>query len=129
MGNFNPQNLANTAWAFATVGQPDVQLFMVLARAAEWSMGEFKAQCLANTAWAFAVVNYYSDRLFGPAFAHRCEIWADAEVQHRFLRQLHQWVLWHRERELPPPLSPALCKLCIAATKFFQSQSSSPSYL
>ena len=32
MGDFNPQNLANTAWAFAKVGQSDAQLFRALAR-------------------------------------------------------------------------------------------------
>ena len=35
VGNFNPQERANTAWAFATLGQPDSQLFSALAREAE----------------------------------------------------------------------------------------------
>ena len=35
MGSFNTQNVANTAWAFAQAGQFDMQLFTVLARAAE----------------------------------------------------------------------------------------------
>ena len=35
MGNFNAQGLANTAWAFATAGQTDAQLFAALAREAE----------------------------------------------------------------------------------------------
>ena len=33
MFNFSPQNLANKAWAFATVGQKDVSLFAALAKA------------------------------------------------------------------------------------------------
>ena len=33
------QNLANTAWAFATLDQQDAQLFMELAREAERRMG------------------------------------------------------------------------------------------
>ena len=32
---FHPQELANMAWAFATVGQRDEQFFKVLARMAE----------------------------------------------------------------------------------------------
>ena len=43
VGNFNPQNLANTAWAFATLGQPDSQLFSALAREAERRVGNFNA--------------------------------------------------------------------------------------
>ena len=41
MGHFNPQGLANTAWAFAMEGQKDTSLFTVLATAAERRMGHF----------------------------------------------------------------------------------------
>ena len=34
LGEFNAQELANTAWAFATAGQLDEALFVALARAA-----------------------------------------------------------------------------------------------
>ena len=43
MGDFKPQEFANTSWAFATAGQLDSQhvpLFAVLARAADRQMGE-----------------------------------------------------------------------------------------
>ena len=56
MGDFNAQDLANTAWAFATAGQSDAALLTALARAAERRMGHFEAQELVNTAWAFATV-------------------------------------------------------------------------
>ena len=49
VGNFNPQDLANTAWAFATLGQLDAQLFTALAREAERHAGNFNPQDLANT--------------------------------------------------------------------------------
>ena len=49
-GGFEPQELANTLWALATVGQRCV----ALAQLAEWSMGDFQAQELANMAWSFA---------------------------------------------------------------------------
>ena len=42
MGNFKPQELANTAWAFATVGQADAQLFTALAREGQRRAGNFK---------------------------------------------------------------------------------------
>ena len=43
MGNFNAQEFASTAWAFATEGQSDAQLFISLARAAETSISNFDA--------------------------------------------------------------------------------------
>ena len=43
VGNFNAQDLANTAWAFATAGHSDASLFKALARAAERHMGNFIA--------------------------------------------------------------------------------------
>ena len=57
LGDFNVQDLANTAWAFATANQPDTQLFAALARTAEWHLGDFNMQGLANTAWAFATTS------------------------------------------------------------------------
>ena len=44
VGDFNAQELANIAWAFALVGQPDALLFTALARKAECRMGDFNAQ-------------------------------------------------------------------------------------
>ena len=41
VGEFNAQNLANTAWAFATADQPGARLFAALARAAERHLGKF----------------------------------------------------------------------------------------
>ena len=39
--DFNEQDLANTAWAFARVKQTEEKLFTALARAAEWRVSEF----------------------------------------------------------------------------------------
>ncbi len=64
MGEFKSQELANTAWAFATVGQSDEKLFVVLARAVERRVSEFNTQDLANTAWAFATLGQLDDKLF-----------------------------------------------------------------
>ena len=54
LGDFNVQELANTAWAYATANQPDAQVFAALARTGERCLGDFIVQSLANTAWAFA---------------------------------------------------------------------------
>ena len=41
MNKMNVQAIATTAWAFATLGQLDEQLFAALARAAELRTSEF----------------------------------------------------------------------------------------
>lgn len=56
MGDGSVQELASTAWAYATASRPDEQLFAVLAMVAEQRLDEFHVQALANTAWAFAKV-------------------------------------------------------------------------
>ena len=50
LANFKVQDLANTAWALATVSQSDAQLFAAFSRIAETRVGDFKVQELANTA-------------------------------------------------------------------------------
>ena len=50
LDEFNAQELANMAWAFATVGQQDEQLFESLSKMAEQHLDKFNAQGLANTA-------------------------------------------------------------------------------
>ena len=50
LDKFSAQELANTAWAFASVGQQDEQLFKALARMAEQRLDKFSAQDFANTA-------------------------------------------------------------------------------
>lgn len=52
------------AWAFATVGQSDVPLLVVLARVAEQRLGDFNPQNFANTVWAFATVDQSDVPLF-----------------------------------------------------------------
>ena len=64
MSDFNSQNLANAAWAFATADQSDASLFAALATAAEQRMGDFNSQGLANAAWAFAMADQSDASLF-----------------------------------------------------------------
>ena len=66
LGDFNVQNLANTAWAFATAGHSDAQLFTTLARAAQQRMGAFNAQELGNIAWAIPTVSESHALMFMP---------------------------------------------------------------
>jgi hypothetical protein len=56
-GEFNSQNVANTLWAFATMGtKPGKRMMGQLERRAETISGEFNSQEVANTLWAFACV-------------------------------------------------------------------------
>ena len=43
LSEFNPQDVANIAWAFATVNYRDEKLFAALARAVERRLREFNA--------------------------------------------------------------------------------------
>ncbi len=72
MCEFKLQQLANTAWAFATVSLSDEKLLTALARVALRRMSKFNAQDLANTAWAFTTMNLSDERLFS-AFARSVE--------------------------------------------------------
>jgi len=61
---FNSQDIANTAWAYATVGVDAPQLFSAIATAAQRRLGEFNPQSIANTSWAFATAGADAPRLF-----------------------------------------------------------------
>ena len=64
LANFKPQELANTAWAFATAGHSDAKLFEALARVVEQRLGDFIMQGLANTSWAFAKAGHLDAQLY-----------------------------------------------------------------
>ena len=64
MSEFNTQNIANPAWAFATLHQHDEKLFAALALEAEVRASEFSAQVTATTAWAFAILVQHDEKLF-----------------------------------------------------------------
>jgi len=63
VSELNAQNLANTAWAFATVSRPEERLFTALAIAAERRVNELNAQELANMASAFPTLGHSDEKL------------------------------------------------------------------
>ena len=65
LSGFNPQNLANTAWAFATAGVRADALYAAVAEAAVSNgLRGFNPQELSNTAWAFATAGVRADMLY-----------------------------------------------------------------
>jgi len=60
---FEPQALANTAWAFATAGHAAPALFEAVGEEAAKRIHEFSPQNLANTAWAFATAGHAAPAL------------------------------------------------------------------
>ena len=65
LGGFNPQELSNTAWAFAQAGRASPELFAVIsAEVVRRELGDFGAQALANTVCAFAKTGCTSPELF-----------------------------------------------------------------
>ena len=120
-GDMEPQNLSNTAWAFATARHAAPALLDALAAEAAPQLGEFNPQNLSNTAWAFATAQHAAPSLFGVGspFAAAC---ADASFNSVDLRQLHQWQQWRDDTcrslsaaEQWPPLPAALRERCAEA--------------
>jgi hypothetical protein len=60
---FEPQGLANAAWAFAKLGYHDSSLYEALADAVSFRVEELNAQGLCNVAWALATAGYYQPQL------------------------------------------------------------------
>ena len=92
---FNPQNLANTAWAFAKLFHRDNELFTRISQLAEEQIEDFSVQNLSNITWAFAKVrhdnfmffeltSYHILRLL-PEFSTQAavnSVWAMAEISY-----------------------------------------------
>ena len=73
MRELKPQELSNTAWAYATAGHRAPQLFDALAAVVESRLTQpsldeelstFSPQELANVCWAFATAGHRHDKLF-----------------------------------------------------------------
>jgi len=60
----NPQELSNTAWAFATAGLAAPALFDAIAAEAASRVRHFNPQNMANTAWACATAGHGALALF-----------------------------------------------------------------
>ena len=57
---FQARNLANTVWAWATLGvHPGEELLLSVGRAVERRLGDFKPQELAKTVWAWATLGVH----------------------------------------------------------------------
>ena len=64
MPHFNPQDMANTVWAFAKAGHSAPALFDAVAAEALTKMPHFIPQDIANTVWAFATAMHSAPALF-----------------------------------------------------------------
>ena len=62
--SFNPQNLSNTIWAYATANIHHPDLFKKIANEIIANLSSFKPQELANTVWAYAIAGIYHPDLF-----------------------------------------------------------------
>jgi len=67
---FGPQEISNTAWAFATAGFPAPKLFRGMALAASAKVDRFKPQELSNLVWAFSKCGLAAPALFDAVAAH-----------------------------------------------------------
>jgi len=53
-GEFTPQGLANTAWAFAVLRYADTRLGDAVAASSLQRLSHFDLRALANLSWAFS---------------------------------------------------------------------------
>ena len=60
----NPQDVANTAWACATLGFEAPNLFAEIERQSKWLVEKGNPQDVANTAWACATLGFEAPKLF-----------------------------------------------------------------
>ena len=67
MRDFNPQNVANTVWAFATLGVKDEELLRAAARRATERIRQFNPQNVANTVWALTTLGVREEELMRAA--------------------------------------------------------------
>jgi hypothetical protein len=54
----NRQEIANTAWACATLGIQSPKLFSEIEKQSSWILKEGRPQAVANTAWACAICDF-----------------------------------------------------------------------
>ena len=66
----DPQNVANVAWAFATLGFHAPHLFAEIDRRSKWLVEEGDTQSVANTAWACATLAFEAPKLFDEIDRH-----------------------------------------------------------
>jgi hypothetical protein len=64
LGGEGPQAVANTVWAFATLGVQARELFAAVDGKVEWLVEEGSPQAVAITAWAFATLGVEAETLF-----------------------------------------------------------------
>ena len=93
-GAFNSQNVANTLWAFATMGtKPGERMMGQLERRAEAISGEFNSQDVANTLWAisfFRIQFHVASRLY---CCVSCRFSSMDFEDEQSLCQLHQFII------------------------------------
>ena len=95
-GEFNPQDVANTVWALATMGvTPEAGLLRAMQGRATAVAGEFTPQDVANTLWAHACFGgpcgKGEEELFEILASSLLEVVSKMELKAE--SQVHQWLL------------------------------------
>eukprot|EP00440_Ansanella_granifera_P058020 gb/GFBE01062893.1/.p1 GENE.gb/GFBE01062893.1/~~gb/GFBE01062893.1/.p1 ORF type:complete len:623 (+),score=107.36 gb/GFBE01062893.1/:1-1869(+) len=80
--DFRPQELANTAWAFATMAWLDFPLLDAVSEGAQGKICEFVPQDCSNLAWSFAVLRCEDPPLFDALSSQAVKTIWEFEPQH-----------------------------------------------
>jgi len=83
LGTFNPQDIANTLWSFATLGlKPSEELMARIMTRAVAVQRDFNPQGIANTLWAFATLGLQpSKELMAVMMRQAVAVQGDFEAQ------------------------------------------------
>ena len=114
LASFNAQELANTAWALATLGHQDTAFMRALVEAAKPKLASFNAQALANTEWALAALNERDAQDFLIALLDRVGA-SDVQFSIRESCQLFQAMLWLDMQPASIPMPAHLYAACRSA--------------
>ena len=119
LGGFTPQELASTAWAFATAGVADAPFLDAIAAEATARAGTFSARQLANLAWAYAKTRSDAPALFnaiGRAAPARIDEFSPQHISNT------AWAFAKTRRRGPPALFGALATAAEEKIDGFTSQ-------
>ena len=108
IGEFKPQEIANSAWGCAKAGFTNQPLFKAVAAEVPRRIREFNAQEMANTVWAFACVGWEQHQIFrefGSSIVTRLDDFNEVERSQLYLVALFMQVQWPAR---DCPLSPSL---------------------
>ena len=107
------QACSNIAWAHAILDTPNPRLFDLIGDTVAQRLSQCSAQTLSTVGWAFAVHDH-RHALFAPSSPYWAAVSRLEQWREEGLTQLHQTLLWSREKGDAPQVPAAFRARCRA---------------